>query len=97
MKTKTAERARLERAYFDYVERYGRNAAVDAIESSTGTLFMGEVPDEKVVDALAALAKPPLVAQAKAPVRLSPADPSASVHDKLDAMAKSIYGRLRSS
>jgi len=96
MEMSPAEKDRLIKAYNDYVERYDRNAAVDAVVEGSGQYFVTKVTADQVAATLSALAKPPLVAQGNAPIRLLPRDRSLSVNDKLAALAEAIYGRRSS-
>lgn len=93
MKLSPAEKDRLMKAYDEHVQRHGRGSAVEAVELGSGQMFVTHVTSDALAATLAVLAKPPLVAQGKASLRLSRRDRSMSVQDTLAGMAKSIYER----
>ena len=77
----------LDQVYNDAVARCGRDAAVDAVESVTGSWFVTDTPDDKIAAVIAALrsAKPkPLKAKAR---------PGVTTAARLDALAGEVYGR----
>jgi hypothetical protein len=83
----------LNRAYESYAKRYGRGRAVDAVDEATGTMFVGQVPENKFVDTIAALTGSPAANRRKfkAAAQASPGERLKHVHDALNAMARSIY------